>query len=473
MESKNTNFSLSFGNMKGIPFHKYEKNFTFIVNNKQYETSRFIADILSPIVRQYHYTDESINSITIECFEQEVTGGQTSSGGNDYFSEFLKLTDFDSKTINETQRKYYIEYFIQLGNIDEYIRLQQETVGDDENADNIIDRLNNLFDRIKHQKNLKMTEDAKMMANLQINKMIKFASSHFSEISKEKIKKLPKEMIERLMDEETLRIDEEDSLLNFIIELYEENDEYSHLFEFVKFENLSQEGLKKFIEIFNIEQINSSIWKSICHRLLPSKQMTTKDEERYINQFNEIHEFEHQANNEFHGIMRYLSDETQGNIHDNGTIEISSNSILNCNENYHPKNVVDYSKNNWYGSNSTVKDATVLFDFKDSVIQLKSYSIESSRNGQNGYHLRSWVVEVSNDKSNWKVVDSHENDSAFQNSSIATFITKDDEEFYRYIRFRQTDKSWANSYDFVFYFVEFYGSLKKKKHKKKAQKKMH
>ena len=72
--------------MKGIPFHKYEKNFTFIVNNKQYETSRFIADILSPIVRQYHYTDESINSITIECFEQEVTGGQTSSGGNDYFS---------------------------------------------------------------------------------------------------------------------------------------------------------------------------------------------------------------------------------------------------------------------------------------------------------------------------------------------------------------------------------------------------
>lgn len=46
MESKNTNFSLSFGNMKGIPFHKYEKNFTFIVNNKQYETSRFIADIL-------------------------------------------------------------------------------------------------------------------------------------------------------------------------------------------------------------------------------------------------------------------------------------------------------------------------------------------------------------------------------------------------------------------------------------------
>lgn len=45
------NFSLSFDNVKEIPLDKYEKNFTFIVNDKKYETSRYVADLVSPIIR--------------------------------------------------------------------------------------------------------------------------------------------------------------------------------------------------------------------------------------------------------------------------------------------------------------------------------------------------------------------------------------------------------------------------------------
>lgn len=175
--------------------------------------------------------------------------------------------------------------------------------------------------------------------------------------------------------------------------------------------------------------------------------------------------FEHDSNKEFDGIMRHLSESTKGNIHDNGTIEITTNSLFNNNANlYHPKNVVDYSNNNnFYESNTELQNGEVCFDFKNKLIQLTEYSIKTSGGGQDGYHLRNWVVEASNDKKNWEIVDQHDDDSSLRGSNrIVTFKTKVKEtnSFYRYIRIRQTEKSWSNNYVFVMYYVEFYGKLK-------------
>ena len=50
--------------------------------------------------------------------------------------------------------------------------------------------------------------------------------------------------------------------------------------------------------------------------------------------------------------MRYLSKKTNGNISDNGTIVITSNSIYMSS--YQPRNVVDYENDNYYFSNDEV-----------------------------------------------------------------------------------------------------------------------
>ena len=292
--------------------------------------------------------------------------------------------------------------------------------------------------------------------------MIRYASSHFSEISKEKIKQLPIEIIEEILNEETLRIEDEDSLLNFIIELYSDDDKYSILFEYVKLSNVSDEFLRKFIDAFNIDDINSGIWKAICSRLLPSPQAPAPSE-RYLEQVREI---KHDANNEFHGIMRQLTDETNGNIHDNGTIEITSNSISGSN---HPKYLVDYQNDNYYHSKDE-ENATICFDFKERAIQMTSYSIKSYNGNQSNGHLRNWVVEVSNDKNSWTAVDKHENDSTLRGYNIiANFITKETDEFYQFARLRQTGKSWSDDYYTYFYFIEFYGKLKEKNKLKSAK----
>ena len=50
--------------ISNIPFDKYEKNFTFVINGNEIKTNRLFADILSPIIRRSHYSDSSNHTLT-------------------------------------------------------------------------------------------------------------------------------------------------------------------------------------------------------------------------------------------------------------------------------------------------------------------------------------------------------------------------------------------------------------------------
>lgn len=112
--------------------------------------------------------------------------------------------------------------------------------------------------------------------------------------------------------------------------------------------------------------------------------------------------------------MKFLSDKTGWNIHDNGTIEITSNSIFDDDNDYHPKHLANYGSNDYYKSKGD-KLSNICFDFKDIKILLNGYSIKSGSNGSNSYHLRIWVIEVSNDAKKWEIVDSHLNELSLKN----------------------------------------------------------
>ena len=81
----------------------------------------------------------------------------------------------------------------------------------------------------------------------------------------------------------------------------------------------------------------------------------------------EIKVFNRQPQNEFNGIIKYLTDKTGGNIHDNGTIEVTSNSIEGSN---HPKNLLDTC--NYYGPEIKEANFWVCFDFKNMEIEITS-----------------------------------------------------------------------------------------------------
>lgn len=448
MKEKSSKFALSLENIKFIPFEKYEKYFTFIVDGNRHETSWILADLLSPIVNKYHYEDETINEITIKTGINDI-GQKEKENSQHYFLDFLSLANYEEQEIDDIHKRFYSEYFLQLGNIDEYLRLQPEYF-ESITTENIVDRLKYIYS---------LPNEIKQ--NELLNTLTKFASSNFEQITKENLKTLNYEIIEEIIKNPALKLKDEDSLLEFIIDLYRTDFSYSTLFEYVAFKNVSEKVLEKFLSEFNIEHLNSKIWEKICQRLLIQGENNVK-EERYEKEKEKrkIIQKDHQSGNEFNGLLRYLSDKTKGNIHDNGTINITSNSISgNC----HPKNLVDYQNNesNWYRSEEKTTDAYVCFDFKNLRVQPTSYSIKSFSCSQNDWHLKSWVIEASNDGEQWTKIDEHRNDQTLNgNRIIGTFNIQQKQQFYHFIRLRQTDKNWTNSnYVMKFYLIEFYGKL--------------
>lgn len=429
-------YSLSLENFQTLPFDKYGDHFTFIVNGKRYETSRITADLLSPTIRNYHYQDCTNNEFTINI--------KTNDGDNDYFKDFLQLCTFEQNQIDQSKLDYFCQYFILLGNTKEYLKIQNN-IFDNITTENVLDKL------IQLQKIFTNYQQNIDLPNELFESLIQYASEHFSELNKDKMKKIDKSIIELIIRKETLKLNEEDDLLKFILNLYEENNENSPLFEYIEFDKVSKEAFENFIESFSIEYLSLGIWKSICKRFLNYQNIM---DYKRLNKSQPIN-MPYIKGQEFNGIIQFLTNKVGGNEHKNGTIKITSNSIL-TNISL-PQNSIDYNtSSSYYQSSVDTENTELCFDFKENAIQVSNYSIESSCCN---IHLKNWVMEVSNDRKNWVLIDEHINDPALKNNRISTFNTKLLNDFYRFARIRQTGKSWDDSYTFVFYKIELFGKL--------------
>lgn len=440
----------------------YENDFTFVVNKESYKTSRFVADIISPIIRQLHYSDQSINEYHINI-QATVTMPNTNdtneTSSSEYFDEFLQLATFKSIKIDSKRQKKFAQYFYLLGNFDEFFNIQPSYF-DDFTPENALDRLENIT--ILFSKNIETVE---MKENDVIKRIIDFVSNNFENLDKEKLKKMSPEVIEMIISNENLKLSEENSLFQFVLDLYDEDHSNSRLFEYVLFNNVSEELIQIFIQKFDIKYLNTNIWRSICFRLHKSKETIDVDEKRYGDSFS-VTEFKYEKGKELNGLLRHLTNETGSNIHDNGTIEITSNDITS--DSCHPKNLVDYQKDNYYNTNSK-GNAFICFDFKEKSVNLSSYSIKSNGNSDGSNNLRNWVIEVSNNRQEWEETDRRTNDSSLNGNNIIFLfnVQNQNNKFYRFIRLRQTGETSGSPNNQYFWFknIEFYGKMKKLNHK--------
>ena len=251
--------------------------------------------------------------------------------------------------------------------------------------------------------------------------------------------------------------------IKFVLLLYQKDNKYSPLFEYVYFENVNDDTLETFVDELNFEDLTIGTWNSIIYRLIKSrKRLAKSDNEPCTSPKMNVLSFSVDDNNKFNGILRHLCNEAGENVHDKGVVEIWSSTDIQ-DQCYHPKNVVDFKLDSFFAPKN-VENVDICFDFKEKQIQPTNYSIQSAKIS-NFNSLRNWVVEVSNDKVNWEIVDQHSNDPALNGScKIATFNTKQTDLFYRYIRIRQTGKSWLEGTYFSYIrCIEFYGKLKLQK----------
>lgn len=471
MDENKMNFNLNINNFQSIPFQAYTNDFTFIVNGKRYPTNRIFADILSPIVRNMHFIDGSQNEYSINIHKKFQSFSESVDKSTN-FQEFLNLAYFhENNELDSKQQEEFAKYFYALGNIEEYVKLQPE-FKKSLKIENALDRLfliENIHSKSEIQKKYR-------------NDLVEFIAGHFEYIDKVQMRSLQHETIDEILQSKELSLVDEDSLLNFTIDLYQNDRSSSFLFQNVNFENLSRESVQYFFENFAYEDIDRHIWHSLYNRLFGLDELTDDENNGYkrkyikssrkikkIKKLKEkeknfiIEEFSDELE-ECKGMIHFLNKKSGGNIHDNGTVEVWSNSIHLNDMKYHPKNLFDFKKDNFFASDDT-RFASICIDFKDRLIQPRSYKMKTCKGGENSAHLKNWVFEVSNDNSNWIQIDRHENDDKLRGSMLAPLFKIDIENggFYRYIRIRQTGESWytkkTGNY-FILREFEIYGKLK-------------
>ena len=129
-----------------------------------------------------------------------------------------------------------------------------------------------------------------------------------------------------------------------------------------------------------------------------------------------------------------------------------------------PKNVVDYNNDNCYCTGNHDTNAWICFDFKDMSVCPIKYALKSRHDfGRGSDHLKSWVVEGSNDKSRWTVLDERVDSEALNGAGYESVFKMnmkiDKTKYYRYLRVKATGPMVSGYNNMTVASIEFYGSL--------------
>ena len=70
-----------------------------------------------------------------------------------------------------------------------------------------------------------------------------------------------------ILQHSSLKLQNEDSLLEFILSLYQKDRLYFPLFEYIIFSNVTKDLFERFLDEFIFDDLNLTIWHSICNRI--------------------------------------------------------------------------------------------------------------------------------------------------------------------------------------------------------------
>lgn len=438
-------FQLDFSNVMSLPFSKYEKNFTFFLNGKKYETSRVVADILSPIIRKYHYFDETINEFYINT---EFTSWKSFD-----FNNILDLANFNLKDITEDQIQYYREVFLALGNSKAYLNFVPQ-LKEEINHSNVFNRIMLKKQYIQLIHNHGYNEDNFVDSNSVLNQEIDFIASHFSELDQGKLLSLDSDLITSIIKSDKLQLKDEDTFFEFIIRRFRKNKKDAFLFNFIEFFNVSIEKVEQFFNFIHFDDVTQEIWKNLTQYIIKSHK-AIQDKSKFVKELDSSLQFPYHDGVSKDGIIHYLSNKTKGNIHDNKTIEVTANGFCGS---HSPKFLVDFDGTRIFHSYRNSEN-WVCYDFKDKKIKISHYSIESVNWYQNEHNLRNWIIETSDNCTDWMIVDKQCNSDILNGPGrIGTFKVEHNV-FSRYVRLRQTGPNWKNEDVMILKSIEFYGNL--------------
>lgn len=441
-----------------------DKEFTFIFGEQKFSMNNLNSEFISPIISHLHHSDPTINTICFKCktnfkkepiisediinLLKEISSGQKVEihpnqgqklrilsillGNDELFKCINKIYPLETKSANNDE----------LFEILEFIDLEQQNTGD------FLNGFDELFDSI---------------------------STNFCNLDKEKLISLPTRVLYKVITNEHLKITSEDSLLDFINELFEskekvENNELGliEFYEQIDIKNLSEEKFASFLLNLDRNEVTGGLWSRLLERFIPGEKKEVKKGSRYYVLPGKKFLFDGKEENRMSGIIRYLTNEAGGNVHDKGVVVVSGSSECGGNDR-HSKFAVDLDNKQTRFASKNEENSWLQYNFKDRKIHPTHYSIRSKPCGKNDWNPCHWVIEGSNTGNNdWKVLDTRSDIKVLDDTSVThTFDIQEHlepNECYQFLRIRQTGKNAASNNHLGLSALEYFGTIIENQH---------
>ena len=156
----------------------------------------------------------------------------------------------------------------------------------------------------------------------------------------------------------------------------------------------------------------------------------------------------------FNGIISELTEIADGNIHIKGVVTISA-STSDYNEAYQ---IVDFKWNDCFFTED-IPNSWVMFDFQKKRIHVSNYTIKTHKYQAGTCHLKSWILEGSDDNKVWEEIDKRSTPMLNGPNKTQTFPASTTTEKFRYIRLRQTGPNCRGDDILAITNIEFFGTL--------------
>ena len=258
-------------------FLNYEKDFIFILNQKQIKTSKYIAIFLSPKISDLFSSDPSLSHFIISP-SFRITDDHIQ-----LFTNFINCRNID---INQQNVHFLMEIGKSLNNSE----IIQQATNFLLNSENI--NINNCIKRfkLKFETSINSEEEEKYIAN------------HFEEIQENNYKICNIKMLETILQREDFKISNEDEIINKIKNI---GKEYWNLLKYIRIENLTISGMKNYFEMIKEEELfnDINIFNNIYEIMIKMKEEIEENHKHKKNDSNNSEEFKYTKGKELEGIL--------------------------------------------------------------------------------------------------------------------------------------------------------------------------
>ena len=160
----------------------------------------------------------------------------------------------------------------------------------------------------------------------------------------------------------------------------------------------------------------------------------------------------------FKGIVNTLWGTCGGNPCTKGLIEVTASStgprsIFQLDELFVQRD----EEGEWSSNNEPA--SYILLDFKTHKVDITNYSLQTYSGKENGMHLKSWKVEVSDDRSRWLTIDEVKDSSALNKPLAVVTRPAKLAGYKRYVMFTMKGKNWFGTDTMTLKRIEFFGNV--------------